>query len=365
MILGIILPLTTQVLYTMKHYSFTRFRYREDEMMRVFGICFGLILLFAGCAETPLSIKGSDFSRSTDPIVRLSPPPGRRSTPHGVYCTGRPFRELMENPAGWDMTRTCIDYLEYPCWILHQRFTDQELASYFSQINSWGQFELCLGVIAVKNLSGCHTGEECFVIESARWDRFESLGANIGEFVIDEPLTAVLCGGLGDRNYAVIETADWIELVRARYGTSVSISLAESYPYWNTEDDLEAFITDLQQECTERGFAGIDSFSLDFNWGYYGSAEYWIGAVELQQFCNDISLPFCMIYWPSRHQEEGDPDFGFYADILYSGSVYESYGGSPDIFAIQSWDYLPRDIVPEETSYSFTFAFLEFCSRYL
>ncbi len=176
-------------------------------------------------------------------IIRMCPPPGRewvydpRIGWHEIV-TGYPLEDMMNDLDDWDVTRATIDYFGYTSWILNDKFSDSLLTSYFTQINTWG-LNFDLGVIAIKDLPGATTGEQCYAIEQSRIIRFDSLGADLASLTIDEPYTATIRGNLysssfpqiSGLDYAVRETADWLELVRAdSIMGQLDVCLIESYP---------------------------------------------------------------------------------------------------------------------------------------
>lgn len=321
-------------------------------------------------------------------IVRLIPPPGREwvirpgNPPDTVMvCTGYPLRDLMDNQSDWRYTRSVIDYFGYYSWILDAQFSDWELAGYFDQFVAW-DLEFDLGVMAIKDeCPWWYTGEQCYAVESARWNRFSSLGADIASLNIDEPYTATVRGNLGatvrphipNLDYAVRETADWLELTRADSVIGMKpIALIEAYPYI-TKEKLIEFIDELGAECDERGIAGIDALVIDHNWAGFGGQTYWEGLLYLENYCQSSGLKFSMIFWPARSYNYDDSDWDFYIDIMYQGNTYfNTYGGSPDMVDVMAWDWIPRVMVPEALSgpvpitlCPFTYSFLAFYNTYI
>lgn len=340
------------------------------------GILIWLVVILIECPSFGFEDQNADSI-----IVRLCPPPGRElvmkpDSTWVVVCTGEPFSDLMDNPNDWSTTRSTIDYFGYPCWILNDKFSDSLLTAYFTQIDNWGlNFEL--GVIAIKDLAYATTGEQCYNIESARWERFDSLGATISSLTIDEPYTATVRGSLPEANfpivsdleYAVRETADWLELVREdSIVGSVPICLIEAYPYLS-ESEICDFVDSLQSECASRGIDGIDALSIDYNWCGYPGSSYWNDLIDIEDYCGDNDLLFSMIFWPARSYSPISPDSAFYVDIMYEGNLYfNTYSGDPDIVDVTAWDYTPRVMVPETspgTEHPFTWAFLCFYDTYL
>lgn len=320
-------------------------------------------------------------------IVRLCPPPGREyvmkpDSTIVMVCTGYPLRELFSYPDDWDVTRSVIDYFGYTSWILHERFTDTELASYFAQLNTW-DLNFDLGVMAVKDLPFSTTGEQCYAIENYRWERFNSLGAEIASMTIDEPLSATVRGNLHGSSmppetaisYAVRETADWLELTRADSITGeLPIALIEAYPYLQIEgESIVEFVDSLQIECELRDIEGISALVIDYNWCGYSSESYWNGLFDIQEHCDSIGLPFSLIFWPARSWRPNDVDWDFYNDIMYQANLFFNvYSGSLDVIDVTAWDWIPRQMVPESyinqqpiNDCPFTFAFLRFYDAYV
>lgn len=341
------------------------------------GILVYLLVIILSCPSFALTDQNGDGI-----IFNIGPPPGRVITPHGVRCTGYPFRDLMENSSEWSTTRDTFDYLGYASWILNDNFTNAELASYFSLMNDW-DLKFVLGVMALKDLSYARSGEQCYNTEKARWIRFNSLGLTISALGIDEPLIAAINANLGETElpqlsnveYAARETADFIELSRSDIIIgNKPISLTLAYPRGETPEVCKAQIFEyldlLQDDCENRGIHGISDLAIDFNWCGYSSSSYWLGLIEIENHCDSIGLPFAMTFWPARSYQPNSPDRDFYDDIRYEGDLYfNTYGGSPDIVGVTAWDYTPRVMVPDTSppanEYPFTWAVLAFYDEFI
>ena len=319
-------------------------------------------------------------------IIKMCPPPGRewvydwRIGWHEIV-TGYPLEDMMNDPDDWDVTRSTIDYFGYTSWILNDKFSDSLLTGYFTQINTW-DMNFDLGVIAIKDLPGATTGEQCYAIEQGRITRFDSLGAEFASLTIDEPYTATKRGSLGSSvfppisnlDYAVRETADWFELVRAdSIMGELDICLIESYPQYNDVEDLIEFIEELDDECVGRSIDGIDAFAVDYNWAGYSDSSYWEGLIQIEEYCDSISLPFSMIIWPANSYSRFHYDEDFCIDVMDLGDEYfNTYGGEPDILDFTAWDYVPRQMTPESyenaqpiDAFPFTWVFLRFYDQYI
>ncbi len=99
------------------------------------------------------------------------------------------------------------------------------------------------------------------------WDRFESLGGNIGIFSFDEPLVCT-------RNHlkkpdadAIEETAQFIALLRQHYPDAL-VGDIEAYPSISAPD-LIAFMSGVQARLKELNVRGMDFFQLDVDWVHF------------------------------------------------------------------------------------------------
>lgn len=294
--------------------------------------------------------------------VKMAPPPGLVTEPHpGV--TGDPLRRLMNTLDHWENARSIIDYFEYYSWILDLRFTDSELSQYFSEINSW-DCKFCLEVACLRDDAGYFTAKEALFWKMPRWERFIELGAEIDVFTIDESYTCCRRGSMGSDEYAVKETALWIYIVRTQFDPDVEICSIESFPYYFNSDinELIWWLDELEAECNALGVKGIQSFSLDVDWNM---AVSWEDIAALEDSCQARGISFEMIYWPARHTLSNHEDVHFYKDIHDQGAAYQAAGGTPDVYTIQSWTYIPRQMVPESEQWSFTYSFNSFVRSFV
>ncbi len=65
------------------------------------------------------------------------------------YDQGKCLREWFEHPAAWHETRSVVDVLTYADHWLHKQFTDDELRTWFAQLQQW-RIKFALEVGAVK-----------------------------------------------------------------------------------------------------------------------------------------------------------------------------------------------------------------------
>ena len=71
---------------------------------------------------------------------------------------GKSLRDLFAHPDQWQQTRTLIDGLLYADHHLNRQFTDDELRSYFADLQKWQmKFSLEVGAIKEWGITGTNT----------------------------------------------------------------------------------------------------------------------------------------------------------------------------------------------------------------
>lgn len=269
---------------------------------------------------------------------------------------GRCFRELFQKPDEWKETRSSIDVVFYADHNLKRQFTDDELRTWFGQLNGW-TLKFGMEVGAIKPWG--QTGEACFKAEKPIWDRLEQLGANLYAIAMDEPLLCCRMHIHKPDDYAVQETANYIALVR-RHFPQMKIGDIETYPSIPLADHVW-WLDALQKRLAEMSVRGLDFYRLDVNWANFivqdrGS---WGEVRQIELACRRRKLPFSLIYWPSDLPElerKGIADeSSWYLSILHQGTAYAMVDGRPDQLVIESWlqSGNPK-CLPETESWTFT-----------
>ena len=315
-------------------------------------------VLFALVLSVALPLKADppqDPGRK--PIVWMGPP---------SYDNGKCFRELFEHPEAWKETRERIDVLMYADHRLNTQFTDGELRPWFAQLRQWKlKFELEVG--AVKPWGP--TGEKTFNAQRANWDRVQRLGGEIYSIGMDEPLLCCRLHIQKPDDYAVQETADFIERVRKNY-PQIRIGDIETYPSIPIADHFW-WIEALEKRLAERHVRGLDFYRLDVNWAEFvvfdrGS---WPEVKRLQRYCRQRKLPFSLIYWasdyPALKKQELADDATWYVSLLRQGYDYAMVQGAPDHYVIESWIDAPTRSTPETDPFTFTRSVLDFTKRFV
>ncbi|MCB9766659.1 MAG: hypothetical protein H6751_12160 [Candidatus Omnitrophica bacterium] len=283
------------------------------------------------------------------PEVRLVPPPGFDND-------SKAFRDLFEHPEQWELARSRIDSIGYYDHRVNQ-FSDQELTDWFAMIQVWDKkFFIETGAVN----EWCTTGQACFDAIHPLWDRFLSLGAKIDAFCMDEPYFKALNFGLGNREYAVEQVADWIRLIRLNY-PDIAVGSIEPYPSVS-RIDLENWIVELDNKCAQLGVRGLDFFCVDPDWRRFPSDGRWSQVKVLEDFCKARGLPFSLIYWAADRPLSTE-DRDWYERTLAQGEAYRQVRGQPDEYDIQSWLAIPSQSIPEYGSNTLTRTLNDFYTR--
>ena len=279
---------------------------------------------------------------------------------------GKSFRDLFDYPDLWKNTRSKIDAIGYADHMLNRQFNDKELTRFFSLVDKWNK-KFFLEVGAVKPWG--MTGQEAFDAQKPMWDRFIKCGANISFINLDEPLVCAKEHINKTFDYAVIETANFIELVRKEY-PDIQIGDVESYPGLSIEENL-AWIDALQAELSKRNVKALDFYTIDMDWTHFilntgGSMS---GLKQIELGCKERGIPFQLIYWaanyPALKNIGFDEDFIWYNGVMRQGYDYALAGGDPDVYIIESWLDSPKKTVPDNKDFTFTKSVLDFCNRFL
>ena len=278
----------------------------------------------------------------------------------------------------WPQTQELVDILGYADHVLHRTYSDEELSQSFAVLNRIG-ISLAMEVGAVKGWA--IDGEAVFNTQKPMWDRFIRLGAPIAGIVMDEPLKDVLNANQftfmeTERekfDFAVEETVVFMRLVREHYPRWF-IGGMEVYPYLDADLNIQ-WIDALESRLIDEGIRSMDFYRMDVDWNDMPQGNIadwensWREVKRIEDHCRSLGLPFSLIYWAS--------DAGAFARIRTSpsrwlegimrmGEAYESVGGRPDQFDIQTWiNEYPPVTLPETEEFSFTHSILEFSKRFI
>ena len=278
---------------------------------------------------------------------------------------GRCLRELFEHPDEWRETRELVDVLQYADHMIQKQFSDDELREWLPKLKQWN-LKLALEVGAIKEWGT--TGQKTFDIERRTWDRIERLGGTIYAIAMDEPLFCAREKLQKSNEYAVEETATFIELVRKNF-PNMLVGDIETYPSIGL-DDHRAWIDALQRRLAEKQVRGLDFYRLDVNWTNFNAQSHgsWKEVRTLEQFCRSRKLPFSLIYWSSIYppmQRRGlADDRTWYVSIFEQAYDYALVDGRPDQFVIESWIEAPSRCIPESGDFTFTRSVRDFARTF-
>ncbi len=289
------------------------------------------------------------------------------------YMKGQEFREMFQNPAGWQRTRQSIEGIAYADHWLNSQFNDAQLRAWLPQISRWG-LKLALEVGAVK--PGSPTGQHAFDVSHPRWDRFIADGGRIDAIAMDEPLAATVRDLHLPMQYGVEQTAIFIQMVRHAY-PNMAIGDIESYPYFQPGEIMQ-FIDALQGRLRQMGVRGLDFVRLDVDWMHFhpGDAKGrlgWRGAKMIEDQCHRRHIPFSLIYWAANYpslSKQGEATPGTWTSaILDEAAQYAAVGGVPDEFFVESWilsdnDPVPPHVTPDSSPDTMAGSVLALASRF-
>ena len=291
---------------------------------------------------------------------------------------GDTLKDLTTRLDEWPQTRALVDIIGFADHVLNRLYSDEELSQSFAVLNRIG-LPLAMEVGAVKEWA--IDGEAAFFAQKPMWDRFIRLGATIAGIVMDEPLVAVMNATRftfleteRERfDFAVEETVTFMRLVREHYPRWF-IADIEVYPHFDADLNIQ-WVDALESRLIDEGIRGQDFYRMDVDWNSIpriNTADWehgWREVKRIEDHCRSLGLPFSMIYWaadagasarirmtPSRWLE----------GIMRMGEAYETAGGRPDQFDIQTWiAEFPPVALPETEEFTFTHSVLEFNQRFI
>jgi hypothetical protein len=277
---------------------------------------------------------------------------------------GDSIRELFDHPNEWSRTRArtgailCTDHI-----LAH--FSDEELRKWFGLMRSWG-ISLELEVGAIKEWGP--SAEDTFRAEKPIWDRAVRLGADIKSIAMDEPLVASRAMLHRPDDYAVVQTAQFVSLVRNSY-PAIRIGDIEPYPAIPLGDHV-SWVNQLQERLQQQHVRSLDFYRLDVDWVSFAKTGRgnWRDVSSLVTTLRTAHLPVSMIYWASGYPSEKAEGIAgndtWYVEVLGQGYDVADAGIAPDQFVVESWIEAPDRIVPENQEFTFTRSVLDLARKH-
>jgi len=260
------------------------------------------------------------------------------------------FLDACTRIEAWPGLYTKTTYLGAVSWQLRaDRASDAALSRCFARMTARElQLSLEVGITSI-----VRTGLEAYLAGVPDWQRYQDLGAPLGAFFIDEPIT----NGSRDLglSYATVvsETINWITLVRQtpRFAF-IKLVLIEAYPHISASTIID-FINDVNNGAAARGVAGFDGLQIDHAWD---GQQLWTGSDlgDMREAAHRRRMDFSMIFYAAMPFAHPIDDCAFRARLSQQWESYKTngidyYGFYPDIYTIQSWDELPSQTLPEST----------------
>jgi len=228
-----------------------------------------------------------------------------------------------------------------------------------------------------------------FTQESSRVARLVELGANIEYIFYDNPLIRLLMsdglnGGTMDGDWTLEETVHELAKVTAMwkdYIPGVKVGLVGS-PVWRSwkgegpfakpqgllEDGYYDIYEMLEKVRTvfPLYYTSLDAYEIDFpyNWideklaaaqHHANDQAYWVNRlIDIENEVKNAGMEFVFIF-----NDKADSREDFNQDVHAWIDLYcNQYGGNPDIYNIQNWDYdhfhEPQELMPETTPYTYS-----------
>ena len=326
--------------------------------MKRSALLFFPFLLFLAVLLAPL--------RSDEGAQPTSKPPLWLMPPTAVDHGNR-FRELFTHPDQWTQTRSKIAGVGLADLQLSHFFSDDELRRWSKMLANWN-LKMCVESGAVKPQSP--TGEKSFALARPHWDRYIALGGKLDVVAMDEPLICTRFFLHKPDDYAVQQTADFIQLVRQNY-PGTKIGDIEGYPSIGSAD-LMRWIDALQARLASMHVKGLDFFRADADWDNFVLDTHkgsWPDLVKLEHFCRSRHLPFSLIYWaadiPALEKTGHATAATWYISTMQMGNDYAIAGGNPNEYVLESWVGEPPQSVPESLPWTFTGTALDFANTFL
>lgn len=313
----------------------------------------------------PLLISLTALKLQPPPVPANRPVPTIWMFPAPWEGNGRCLREMIDHPEQWKQTRSRVSGLGYWPTLLNVHFSDAEIRRLFKLLKQW---DLPFGLEVQVIKREWPTARESFDMLQDHMKRFIPLGMKVSRFSMDEPLYGAtrMCGKSGD--YAVEETARYLEELNRTY-PGVPVTAIEPYPAIPLKE-LTGFFEALQARCKARGVPGIDMVRMDVDWvGMNNWMEgSWKDMKTLELWCRERGIKFSMICWSADwdflKEKKVDSPMSWYTGVLHTASTYTMFGGAPDDWTVESWQHTPPHAVPETDRTAFTASVLEIARIY-
>lgn len=291
---------------------------------------------------------------SKRPLVTFSPvpaqPPGKDlPLPDGAVD----YYRLFEPGSPWVEAASHVDIYKVHAWYVRHYATDDDLLKMFRALNERGiAFGLEMEPLEHPNPSECQQTESfegTYDLEMAR--RIKNLGGTVAVVSLDEPYAfAHKLNTPGSCQRAVeqvaAETADFVRRLREIFPDVVVGSIE---PLWASPeinaDDMAAWL-DAYEEASGEPFAFLH---MDIEW----TRPDWAPVLrDVEDVADARRVPLGVIY---NGGPQAETDQAWMQAAAERMALYEVvYGGTPDHVIFQSWEDLPKHVLPDDNPDSFT-----------
>jgi hypothetical protein len=223
--------------------------------------------------------------------------------------------------------------------------SDDTLRTCFQAMRNQG-LQFTVGMAAV--LPQVPTGAGEFALEQPDLQRYISLGAPLAGIFIQEPLS-VMSDTTATYADIVRETTAWAMLMRNGF-PGLKLVLTEAYPS-QPASKIVTFIRDVNAALRAAQAATLDGFELDQDW----QVSRWSPGdlYAIHQMARSQGMLFSIILWPDGPDSTNDCDFGArianqFRYLYTRGYLQYGQAFAPDMWTIESWDPIPKAILPED-----------------
>ncbi len=219
------------------------------------------------------------------------------------------------------------------------------------------------------------SGARMAQIELAKMAPITRAGAQLSYLHLDSPFAHTLASDSSNPCQYTIEQAAsqllvYIKAVKQQY-PNVKIGLSEPVPHYTVGEfrtqgglvygDLLQLL-DTVQAILKQGGEALDFFHAD------GAAYDWVEALPgrqgwaklkaLQDFVRSRGMRFGILYNSARAGRTSDELF--FHETLALKAKFAQIAGDPDDLVVQSWSWYPRQWLPEDQPYTYTYLLKKF-----
>jgi hypothetical protein len=299
----------------------------------------------------------------------------------GVTSDGRAFlppedaRKLFEPGAPWPTAEAAIQVFEFYVGNVAGIY-DLPIAQAVQALKE-ANIAIAVEVGGQREWWSCK-GERMAQVELEQLAPIRRAGGQIRYLALDSFFGQTLASGPSPCRYTTVEQAAaqlliYIKAIRKEY-PDVKIGLIEPVPWYSVGSfptqpggenlgDLPQ-VLDKALAVLKQGGETIDFFHADSPYDVterLPGVQGWAKLKALQDFVRSRGMRFGLIYNSDRAGQTSDELF--FRETLLAKAKFAQAGGDPDDIILQSWYWYPRQWLPEDQPYSYTYLVREFLKR--